>query len=121
MKIEFIATHRDGSDEDGWHEFHESDEQGTPEEIIGRLLDRFNATLRPGELPRRLVKIAGCEKSAPKPMPHIWDKASLVTERGGYDRMRCRACGATGKRYGLGQHGVTLDKRQAQSCPGYDL
>lgn len=118
MKITFIATHCDAPDEDGWQEYHESDAAGTPEEIIHRLLDNFNATLRRGELPRRLVKIVGVEKS---PQKHIWGKASLVTEQGGYDRMRCRACGATGKRYGLGQDGVKLDKEQPKSCPGYDL
>ena len=48
----------------------------------------------------------GCE---PKPeangdpdCDHQWDKASLVTEVGGYDRMVCTRCGATGKRYAVG-------------------
>jgi hypothetical protein len=123
MKIKFIAAYRDDPDSAGWEEDHLHDGDGDAEEIIRRLMDNFNATLRPGERARRLVKILSFSfvPQAPKPTPHIWDKASLVTERGGYDRMRCKACGATGKRYGLGQHGVTLDKRQPESCPGYDL
>jgi hypothetical protein len=123
MKIKFIAAHEGAPDEDGWEEDYPHDGDGDAEEIIRRLIENFNATLRPREKPRRLVKILSFSfvPVTPKPTPHIWGKASLVTEKGGYDRMKCRACGATGKRYGLGQHGVTLDKRQKESCPGYDL
>jgi hypothetical protein len=119
MKIKFMATYRDASDDTAWTEDYETNDAGTAEEIIGRLLDNFNATLRPGQAPRRVVKILAVEGSAQ--LKHNWDKASLVTEKGGYDRMRCRVCGAKGKRYGLGQHGVTIDKRARKSCPGYDL
>jgi hypothetical protein len=119
MKIVFIAAHERNSE--GWQEDHETDAAGTPEEIIQGLLDRFNATLRPGELPRRLVRIVSAEATAPKPMQHRWDKVSLVTEKGGYDRMRCIVCAATGKRYGLGQNGVTPDPKFNNACPGYDL
>jgi hypothetical protein len=123
VKIKFMVAHRDDPDADAWTEDYDFDGDGDPEKIIGDLLDSFNATLKPKELPRRLVKILSFSfvPVASKPVPHIWDKASLVTEKGGYDRMRCRACGAKGKRYGLGQHGVTLDNRQPESCKGYDL
>jgi len=43
---------------------------------------------------------------------HKWTKASLVTEKGGYDRMVCELCGAKGKRHGLGS--ITADKRYDQ-------
>lgn len=121
MKIKYIVA--DETRPEGWQEDYNHDGDGDPEKIITNLIERFNATLRPREKPRRLVKILSFSfvPQAPKPVPHIWDKASLVTERGGYDRMKCRACGAKGKRYGLGQHGVTLDSRQRKSCPGYDL
>lgn len=119
MKITYLVSNENQAE--GWQEDYETDSVATPTEIIVDLIAKFNATLRPKEKPRHLVQILSVEKSPPKPIGHIWDKASLVTERGGYDRMRCRACGATGKRYGLGQGGVTIDKRAKKSCPGYDL
>ena len=61
---------------------------------------RFNATLRPKELPRRLieVRIGGVSEL------HQWEKHSVATimdHLGTYDTMRCRHCGITGKRFGL--------------------
>lgn len=38
---------------------------------------------------------------------HEWTKHSMVTQEGGYDWMKCDLCGCFGKRYGLGQFGVT--------------
>jgi len=67
---------------------------------------RFNADLRPGELRREIIRVWTFGDS----QEHTWDKLSLVTEPGGFDRMQCRKCGITGKRYGLGQSGVQLDK-----------
>jgi hypothetical protein len=109
---------------EGWQETHEYSGGGWPSEVVRGVLDRYNATLRPHDIPRRLVSIDAIEASAPKPIvvEHRWTKTSLVTESGGYDRMRCEACGATGKRYGLGQFGVKLDakygKPKWRSCPG---
>jgi len=47
---------------------------------------------------------------------HDWEKISLVTEKGGYDKMKCRRCGAEGKRYGLGQSGVKVNRKSQQKC-----
>jgi len=33
---------------------------------------------------------------------HDWEKESLVTEVGGYDKMKCLKCGAEGRKYDLG-------------------
>ena len=38
---------------------------------------------------------------------HDWFKHSLVTEDGGFDWMKCTKCDWYGKRFGVGQHGVT--------------
>lgn len=38
---------------------------------------------------------------------HDWAKHSMVTQDGGYDWMMCSICGCFGKRFGLGQFGVT--------------
>ena len=62
----------------------------------------FNETLRPGERPRRFEgKVRVFPSDLSKCYAHKWEKKSLVTERGGYDIMLCRLCGATGRRYGL--------------------
>lgn len=123
MKITFVCSN--GNVPEGWEENYETDANGDPAEIIGALLNRFNASLRPGELPRKLVKIVG-SKSTPFKMEHRWEKQNLVTvndREGMYDRMKCKACEATGKRFGLGH--VTLDKKfdkpKFKICPGYDL
>lgn len=71
------------------------------------LIDYYNDTLRPGEQRRKLLSVEVQDDgtvTAPKPLEHDWTKTSLVTEyaRGQYfDRMRCRACGITGKRHGV--------------------
>lgn len=127
MKIVFIVAH--DRDPNGWQEDYEDTGKfgsGTPEQIIGRILDNFNSTLRAGELPRRLVRIVSSD-GAPVAhvIPHVWEKQNLVTinERNGiYDKQKCRICGATGKRFGLGPD-VVLDAKSAKqkSCTRYDL
>jgi hypothetical protein len=113
MKV--LAIIADDRKPEGWEEEHDLPD-GWPSVEVQRLIDRFNATLRAHEIPRRLVRIVSQEPSKPKPREHKWEKTSLVTERGGYDRMRCERCGATGKRYGLGQFGVKIDPRQPAHC-----
>ncbi|MNO23003.1 hypothetical protein D3C76_127940 [compost metagenome] len=67
------------------------------------LIDRFNATLHPGEKARELVSVEIIDtKEAFK--NHVWRKVNAVTiVRGGqsYDKVRCELCGITGKRFGL--------------------
>lgn len=122
MRITFIVA--DDRPGDGWTEDYETDKAGAPEEIIGALLENFNNTLRPGERARHLVRIVSAEATAPKPfvMLHRWEKQNLVTiidKHGVYDKMKCRICGAMGKRHGVGE--VTPDKKFPEVCPGYDL
>jgi hypothetical protein len=83
------------------------------------LIENFNDTLRPGELPRRLLKVVYLGKEGEgnarklrdgSREPHDWEKSSLVTEVGGYDRMKCSKCNITGRRYGLGDTGTRRDE-----------
>lgn len=128
MKITYMVAHRDAPPNyAGWEETYEHDGSDATE-IISALIANFNATLKPGEMPRRLVRIVSIEATAPKPivLEHRWHKQNLVTisRRGRlFDEMKCERCGATGKRYGLGH--VTLDpkfdKPKFRHCPGCDL
>jgi hypothetical protein len=62
---------------------------------------RFNATLYPKELPRRLVDVILVGDSE----QHDWHKINLVTVSDHlgrlYDILRCKRCGVTAKRFGL--------------------
>jgi hypothetical protein len=67
------------------------------------MLDNFNRTLRPGELPRTLCNVREIKNSKKvAEVRHVWEKISLVTKRGGYDRYKCKNCKATGKLHRLG-------------------
>lgn len=68
------------------------------------LIQRYNDGLRPGEYVRTLERVVVTVEADPATREHDWTKTSLVTveERGQYfDRMRCKRCGVTGKRFGL--------------------
>jgi len=74
------------------------------------VVNRYNATLRPYEIPRVLL----CSEVIGESTKHEWEKTNLVTIMnksgvGSYDTMRCIKCGITGKRHGLGQRGVERD------------
>jgi len=77
------------------------------------VIARFNSA-DPKDRHRKLIAVSVASAT----VEHVWEKTSLVTERGGYDRMRCRLCGATGKRYGLGQNGVAVDRANMNPCRG---
>jgi hypothetical protein len=95
----------------------------TAEQRANQIVNNFNRTLRPGELERELVKVEDTDKKSQvssQNVRHIWKKKSLVTERGGFDKYECEACGATGKRHGLSES-VVIDKRfikRQYNCPG---
>lgn len=74
----------------------------------------FNSYRKPGEKERMLVSVSPIEATEEANLPHDWGKVSLMTEKGGYDKMRCKRCGVTGKRYGLGANGAKLDKECAK-------
>jgi hypothetical protein len=81
----------------------------TAEQEGRRIIDYFNSTLKPYEKARVFIAAEEIKTDNPE-TPHTWEKTSLVTERGGYDKMKCTTCKITGKRYGMGQNGVTIDK-----------
>lgn len=72
----------------------------------------FNDTLRPHETPRKIVRVELPPDGDTETEQHDWDKTSLTTVKSKYfgmhDIMKCRSCGITGKRFGLGPH-VRID------------
>jgi hypothetical protein len=91
----------------------------TAQQDAERILKRFNSSRREAEKERQLVK-AWEVADADQPLKHQWGKLSLVTEKGGFDRMQCEICGVTGKRYSLGGN-VQIDakykKKYEHMCP----
>jgi len=71
----------------------------------------FNTTLKPGEKSRMVAEVEVLDKDSVE--RHEWEKASLVTEmnrHGDHDRMKCKNCSITAKRYGIGG-GITVDSQ----------
>lgn len=84
---------------------------GWPTEEAEKVIANYNASLRPKEKPRKLVKVLWA-KVVPD-TAHRWVKSNLVTiNKGGrmYDTALCERCGATSKRYGFAGTYV-LDKK----------
>jgi len=116
MKIRLWQNYREHPASEPWF----SDELVNCQDALEagqKIIDNFNNTLRRGEWARVLVRVDILDANLSK---HEWGKASLMTEKGGYDRYRCRLCGGTGKRYGLSET-VRADKPYKGSnelCPG---
>ena len=77
------------------------------------IIKRFNQFLKKGEVKRKVIRVRNTTKRAR--IKHDWQKTSLVTERGGFDKYKCSNCPATGKRYGLVTF-VTPDKNFTIYC-----
>lgn len=104
---------------------HGSFPQGhaTPKQWARDMIAHFNATLRPGDAERVLDYVDVETFDGVQKIPHDWEKTNLVTisDRNGiYDTAKCRACGITSKRFGVGEH--TRDKAFAgaeyETCNG---
>jgi len=84
-----------------WEEFVK--ETDDADRCAREMVDYFNNTLRPNELPRRVLFVEELDEEETE---HDWVKSCLVTQLGrsdsrGHDTYRCERCGITGKRYGL--------------------
>lgn len=100
------------NDKESWTEDFQMPDAENPFTWVNNLVQEFNDTLRPGERVRKLIRV---RTKLPNgyPVPHEWEKASIVTEEANgrtFDRYRCKICGITGKRFGLGGT-IVKDKR----------
>ena len=110
MKIKKIGQ----KDSEAWEEeeeFADITDAEVAREKAQAIVDRFNATLRKGEVERVLVDVTFAEETRYSRGQHDWDKVSLVTEAGGFDKMKCKVCGITAKRYGVGGGHPVRDKK----------
>jgi hypothetical protein len=118
MKFKMLAKHAGDPDSRAfWEEFDKPGvtDQASAQEAAEKLVENFNNTLRDGECARRLLKVVflgregeGYARKLPREEheEHDWRKSSLITERGGFDRMKCSKCEITGRRYGVGTGGI---------------
>lgn len=74
-----------------------------------KLIKDYNNTLNKnkGEIAREFIRAEECGSvlSDEIKLPHEWGKTNLITiidSRGIYDKVQCKHCGVTGKRYGIG-------------------
>ena len=91
-----------------------------PEAWCRETIEKFNSTLRLGELEREFVRVE--IKPNNVPLRHVWHKTNLVTimERNdNYDTYRCELCGITAKRHGIGGDTIPDRKRDlGKPCKG---
>lgn len=108
-----------------WEEDYDYPEVETAEQArqtAEAMISNWNATLRPFDKPRELVSVEFEEEESDV---HNWEKQNLYTvmdkRLGHHDVMRCKSCGVTGKRFGLGTQ-VKLDAKYRakayQTCTG---
>lgn len=102
---EYTAIITDGKKE--WEEHHNIPDKLDPTETVKTTLRMFN---RSRGTTYSFVKFKR-QRTANTKQVHDWGKSSLVTEKGGYDKMKCKNCGATGRRYGTGTNGVVPDAK----------
>jgi hypothetical protein len=111
-----------------WEEFsyNEVTDHATAEAFAKNMIADFNETerLRYGAR-AHLRELLAVEFIGEGPLQHEWEKANLVTimsRSGSYDLMRCRVCGCTARRYGVGEAPFRrMGKSAAKKydhCPG---
>ena len=88
------------------HRWEEEYDKPVPDarDWAAKTIERYNNTLYHGDLPRRLIDVIITDEISEE---HQWEKTNLVTvmSRGSnYDTARCRRCGITAKRLGLGDY-----------------
>ncbi len=117
MQITAIIAMQSGGD--AWEEELNTGNED-PQAYCERIIAEFNEreSSRPGYEPRELLRWKAADNGVD--LKHAWEKTSLVTEAGGYDKMRCTGCGATGKRHGVGQDSVIPDSsgKNRNICKG---
>ena len=105
MKFKMIVSYK-GS-KDTWEEVEDQQVEDAHAWSV-ECIQQFNNTLQPGEKARELHSVEILDVDSKK--DHDWEKTNLVTIIEGkriYDTHKCRSCGITAKRFGLGD--IVLD------------
>jgi len=118
VKFRIRCRYADGTGEPWWENYEKPGVTSLKEaeEWAEATIDSFNSTLRPHERARKLlaVELLPDDTDVKRFVSHNWEKTNLITKasRGmSFDEMECKNCGATGRRYGLGQNGVEMSAR----------
>jgi len=86
-----------------------------PQKWASEIVEYFNHTLRPGESPRKLLRVEVLDQASQK--EHSWVKQNAMTVvKGGmmYDVLKCSVCGISAKRYGIGEKIIVDTKYRAK-------
>lgn len=107
------ATITDGNST--WSEKYDIEDTVNAEDYMINMLNRFNSSLRKGENARTLVSVEDIGEGIQE---HKWEKtngATLHGNKGYYDKYKCKICGITGKRYGIGG-AIQRDNKYKVKC-----
>ena len=123
MKFRLVVTDARGE------EWFEDEDRGNIHSIeeakvwAKETIAMFNRTLRPHEIERTVVRVEELKEvteSMAEASSHDWEKTNLVTiineYFGSHDTVKCRICGITGKRFGLG---LNVARDREFKAPGY--
>ena len=103
----FAITVKNAETGDSWEEIYDKPEITSLDAAKAwatKTVAWFNCTLRPGEYRRVLVDVLPASEEDAGMSAHTWEKQNLVTleTRGNFfDKLRCKVCGITAKRYGF--------------------
>jgi hypothetical protein len=122
---EIVATMREIGGTATWKEKTAVENDVSGSEFYHSLIEKFNATLYPGEKAREVLDVVEVIDPRTYNMrEHKWRKKSLVTQsKGGvlFDEYECENCGIIGRRYGL-DHRIVRDPKyrdvKYNLCPG---
>lgn len=122
MKFQIEVGVKDGADV--WWEPYDQEEchdEASIKAWATATIQRFNATLRDGEVARRFV--GGVKIEGEGTRKHRWSKRNIMTQadhRGSFDNVYCTVCGATARRYELTR--IKMQKpytaKKWKFCPG---
>lgn len=123
--MKFQIEVRDTKSGPWWETFDEEEcnDEASIKAWAEATIARYNDTLRPGERPRTFI--GGIKILGDGTRKHRWTKTAIVTQadhRGTFDKVKCTACGAVARRYGLDR--IKMQKpftaKRWKNCPGPD-
>lgn len=99
-----------------WKETYDVAEKINAEDYMNAMIENFNSSIRENERKRKLVGLKVIHDTLPQ--EHQWEKTNIATIHGRgsmYDTYKCKICGITGRRYGIGNV-IKRDRKYIAKC-----